>query len=134
MGWGRLLGGAFETQKEFLDAIAGWGLPVNPLIEVTDSVEGCWAFIERFEGQRGGLGYATDGVVIKVNNLSSQQELGTRSKSPRWCVAYKFAAERVATRLLGITWQVGKGGDGDACGGIGGGAGGGDDGAAGEFA
>ena len=109
-GMGEVVGGDFETQKGFVDAIGGWGLPVNPLVEVKGDIEGCWEFIERFDGLRGELGYATDGVVIKVNKLSDQQELGTRSKSPRWCVAYKFAAERVATKLLGITWQVGKGG------------------------
>ncbi len=109
-GMVEVVGADFETQKSFLEAIAGWGLPVNPNIELADDIEECWDYIERFDKLRGGLGYATDGVVIKVNNLSSQRELGTRSKSPRWCVAYKFAAERVATKLLGITWQVGKGG------------------------
>ena len=67
-----------------------------------------WAFIESFQSKRTNLGYATDGVVIKLDDYALQEQLGATRKSPRWCIAYKYAAEQAVTTLLKVDWQVGK--------------------------
>ncbi|QDU71204.1 NAD-dependent DNA ligase LigA [Mucisphaera calidilacus] len=99
----------FESYSVFCGALRGWGLPVNDALgDVTDSVEELWGMIERFERERIGLGFATDGVVVRVDRFDLQERLGVRSKSPRWVIAFKFAAERKETVLRDVVWQVGK--------------------------
>ncbi|MEM7682969.1 MAG: NAD-dependent DNA ligase LigA [Planctomycetota bacterium] len=105
---GMLEGARIDTQHGFLEACKGWGLPVNPKIERVESLGDAWDYVERFDRERGELGYGTDGVVIKLNRFDLQQRLGATSKSPRWLIAYKFAAERAVTKLLEVQWQVGK--------------------------
>ena len=105
--------GAFEgtmpkTHHELLESFASWGLPVNPHIRVHDHLEGVLAEIAHWDKLRTELGYDTDGVVVKVDNLGQRLELGNTSKAPRWVIAYKFAAEQATTRILAIDLQVGK--------------------------
>jgi DNA ligase (NAD+) len=99
-----------KKHSEFLEAVWGWGLPINPLMKICHNIESAWSFIEGFAATRVGLPYNVDGVVIKVDRLDQEDALGYTSKSPRWCIAYKYAAEQATTLLRGITWQVGKGG------------------------
>lgn len=100
----------FGSHHEFIQAAKVWGLPTNPLACVCHSIEEVWKCIEEFHTQRMTLPYGTDGLVVKVDRYDQQQQLGVTSKSPRWCIAYKYAAEQATTKLNGITWQVGKGG------------------------
>ncbi len=98
----------FVSHMAFLDTLRGWGLPTNPHTKQVAGFDEAWQFVETFEVTRRELGYATDGVVLKVDRLDDQATLGIRSKSPRWCIAYKYAAEQAVTRLIEVQWTVGK--------------------------
>ncbi|MEM1099013.1 MAG: NAD-dependent DNA ligase LigA [Planctomycetota bacterium] len=98
----------FATHEGFLESLRSLGLPTNPRIAPAENFDEAWAYVERFDADRRELGYATDGVVLKVDRLAEQAVLGTTSKSPRWCVAFKFPAERVRTVLRSVEVQVGK--------------------------
>lgn len=100
----------FASHSQLLEALKAWGIPINTYAQAT-SFDHVWQFIETFEARRADLGYLTDGVVVKVNQYDQQEELGYTSKSPRWCIAYKYAAEQATTILNKVTWQVGKGGN-----------------------
>lgn len=103
-------GGATEepiTQEALLALIKGWGMPVVDAARA-EGVDNVWAAVEAFGRARERLPFPTDGVVIKVNSRIVQRELGTSENAPRWAVAYKFAPERVTTRLRAITLQVGR--------------------------
>ena len=80
------------------------------MVSVCYGIEEAWQRVEAFQQQRDALGYEVDGVVIKVDRYDQQHQLGHTSKSPRWCIAYKYAAQQATTVLNAITWQVGKGG------------------------
>ncbi|MCC7145303.1 MAG: NAD-dependent DNA ligase LigA [Phycisphaeraceae bacterium] len=95
---------------ETLESFRGWGLPTAPLAKRCAGIEEVWREIEAFEKKRADLGFGTDGVVVKVDDRQGQEKLGFTSKSPRWCIAFKYAAEQAQTRLRDITWSVGKGG------------------------
>ncbi len=98
----------FQTHDQALKAAAQWGLPVSDkrrICKTTDQIE---EFINHWDTERKNLPYATDGIVIKVNELPYQEELGFTAKFPRWAVAYKFKAEQALTRLLSIDYQVGR--------------------------
>ncbi len=96
-----------EGHYESLEAARNWGFKV-PKAKLANSIDEVLEFIEHWDTHRHDLPYETDGVVIKVNNLHQQDELGHTSKSPRWAIAYKFKAERVSTRLNSISYQVGR--------------------------
>ncbi len=98
----------FETHSEAIAAAAGWGLPTSSLSRVVMGGAAVIGFIEEWDRRRKSLPYATDGVVIKVNDLQMQKRLGFTAKSPRWATAYKFKPEQALTRLLGIDYQVGR--------------------------
>ena len=100
----------FQSHSEFLAAAKAWGLPTNPLTRICDSIEKVWEAISDFQIKRHELSYGTDGLVVKVDSYAQQEQLGVTSKSPRWCIAYKYAAEQAQTTLRDIRWQVGKGG------------------------
>lgn len=85
-----------------------WGFPVSEHICVAKSLDEVFAYIDHWDVQRRTLPVATDGIVLKVNSLAQQQRLGFTAKSPRWAIAYKFAAERACTRLREVTFQVGR--------------------------
>lgn len=98
----------FETHEQALDAAASWGLPVSEHRRVFRSTEEVESYINHWDTERKTLPFATDGIVIKVNELAYQEDLGYTAKFPRWAVAYKFKAEQALTRLLSIDYQVGR--------------------------
>jgi len=97
-----------DTQFHGLEKAREWGFKVPKESRMAASIDEVIAFIEHWDHHRHDLPYETDGVVIKVNDLHQQEELGYTAKSPRWAVAYKFKAERVSTRLNSISYQVGR--------------------------
>lgn len=98
----------FATQFEGLEKARHWGFKVPKQSKLAKNMDEVFAFIDHWDTHRHDLPYETDGVVIKVNDLHQQDELGYTAKSPRWAIAYKFKAERVATRLNSISYQVGR--------------------------
>jgi DNA ligase (NAD+) len=102
------LKGHFEAVKE----AGNWGFKIpqqnNRFIEKTNSIEGIMDFIHYWDKQRENLEFEIDGIVIKVNAYAQQQKLGFTAKSPRWAIAFKFKANRVETKLLEVTYQVGR--------------------------
>lgn len=97
-----------QTHDRFLHALEQLGLPTHDDFKVCDSAQEAWDFVQAFDEKRHTLPYDTDGMVIKFNRYDVQDQLGVRSKSPRWCIAYKFAAEQAQTKLEAVEWQVGK--------------------------
>ena len=97
-----------NTQFESLDKARQWGFKVPEAATLAHSIEEVLEFIAYWDVHRHDLPYETDGVVIKVNDLQQQEELGYTAKAPRWAMAYKFKAEQVSTRLNSITYQVGR--------------------------
>lgn len=98
----------FHTHSQALEAAAGWGLPVSDKRKVCKNIDEIEKFITHWDTARKTLPFATDGIVIKINELPYQEELGYTAKFPRWAVAYKFKAEQALTRLLSIDYQVGR--------------------------
>ena len=98
----------FQTHDDALKAAQGWGLPVSDKRKVCRSIEEIEEFITYWDTERKNLPFATDGIVIKVNELPYQEELGYTAKFPRWAVAYKFKAEQALTKLISIDYQVGR--------------------------
>ncbi len=98
----------FKTHFESLEAARHWGFKVSKDTEKVKGLDGVKKFLEKWDKKRFSLDVDTDGVVIKVNSYEQQRALGFTAKSPRWAIAYKFKAERVATKLLAITYQVGR--------------------------
>lgn len=105
---GHLDGPAPETQWDLLEQLRAWGFLTNPNSRRCADLEQAVAFIEEWREKRHDLDYDMDGVVVKVNSLARQRELGAVSRSPRWAIAYKYPAEQVRTRLRDITVQVGR--------------------------
>jgi len=99
---------AARDQVDFFKLCRDLGVPTNPHIETADTLDQAWDYIEGFDETRRTLSYGTDGVVIKVASFALHKVLGANSKAPRWCIAYKFAAEQTQTKLLEVAWQVGK--------------------------
>ncbi|MCJ2090593.1 NAD-dependent DNA ligase LigA [Methylobacterium sp. E-005] len=106
--WGELSTPIAETQTGALRLFAEWGLPVNPLTETFTDVEAMLAHYRRIEADRAGLGYDIDGVVYKVDDLALQKRLGFVSRSPRWALAHKFAAQEATTVVEDIVINVGR--------------------------
>ncbi|QOJ13526.1 MAG: NAD-dependent DNA ligase LigA [Planctomycetia bacterium] len=98
----------WRTYSTVLESLRGWGLPVSRYGRTCPDIEAVVQFIERWDTERRALPFDTDGVVIKVDDLEQRTRLGTTSRAPRWCIAYKYAAEQAVTRLLGVDFQVGK--------------------------
>lgn len=107
-GIGAMDGVVFETQGEAYQAMRSWGLPIGKYVEVLQSRNEVEAFIERFLEHRHDLEHEIDGVVIKVNERSIQDSLGSTSRAPRWAIAYKYPPEEVVTKLLDIKVSVGR--------------------------
>lgn len=97
-----------KTHREAFDFIEKIGLKTTGIDEVLTSVEEIDKRIEYWKDAREKLDYETDGMVLKVNEIEYWEVLGNTTKSPRWAIAYKFPAKQVSTKLLGITWQVGR--------------------------
>ena len=105
---GAMEGIQVKSQTETLKLLHDFGFPVNSNATQLDSIEEVVAHCESWNDKRHDLPYDTDGMVIKVNDLGQREKLGITTKSPRWVVAYKFAAEQALTRLLNIELQVGR--------------------------
>jgi DNA ligase (NAD+) len=97
-----------KTQSDSLEYARKWGFKAPKESKLVPSIEEVFEFINHWDIARKELPYETDGVVVKVNSLRQQEELGFTAKSPKWAMAYKFAAEQVSTRLEEITYQVGR--------------------------
>lgn len=103
-----------ETEKEgachysLLEQARRWGFKISDGMRVAHSLQEVYDYIKYWDTERKLLPVATDGIVLKVNSMRQQQHLGYTAKSPRWAIAYKFKAERVCTRLLEVTYQVGR--------------------------
>ncbi|MEZ0184614.1 NAD-dependent DNA ligase LigA [Flavobacterium oncorhynchi] len=98
----------FTTQYEGLEAARNWGFKVPKEAKLVNNMQEVFEFIDYWDVHRHELPYETDGVVIKVNSIHSQEELGYTAKSPRWAIAYKFKSEQVSTKLKSISYQVGR--------------------------
>jgi DNA ligase (NAD+) len=98
----------FKTQFEGLQKARDWGFKVPTQSTLAKNLNEVFDFIAYWDKHRHDLPYETDGVVIKVNDLQHQEELGYTAKSPRWAMAYKFKAEQVTTQLNSISYQVGR--------------------------
>ena len=97
-----------ETHYNRLQIAKQWGFNISDAVKVCHSIDEVMAYIRHWDIERKNLPVATDGIVLKVNNLAMQDELGFTAKSPRWAIAYKFPAEKQLTRLNAITYQVGR--------------------------
>ncbi len=97
-----------DNHYDNLKTALSWGFKVPDSIRLCESVEEVLSFISFWDKERKNLPFDTDGVVIKVNSLMQQQELGFTAKSPRWAIAYKYKAEEALTRLLSVSFQVGR--------------------------
>jgi DNA ligase (NAD+) len=98
----------FSSQIEGLESARNWGFKVPSEAKLVNSMHDVFEFIDYWDVHRHKLPYETDGVVIKVNSIQHQQELGYTAKSPRWAIAYKFKSEQVSTKLKSISYQVGR--------------------------
>ncbi|HEY9074080.1 MAG TPA: NAD-dependent DNA ligase LigA, partial [Desulfobaccales bacterium] len=107
-GIGEVRGKSFESHWQVLQTLKKWGFRINPLIERGVGIEAAIDYHHRLEHQRHGLPYEIDGMVIKVDSLALQERLGTKARSPRWALAYKFAATQETTRVLDIVVNVGR--------------------------
>ena len=97
-----------DTHFGRLEVAKDWGFKISDAVKVCHSLEEVMAYINYWDAERKTLPVATDGIVLKVNSLSLQEELGYTAKSPRWAIAYKFPSEKQLTRLNAITYQVGR--------------------------
>jgi DNA ligase (NAD+) len=97
-----------KTHLESLQLIRKYGFPVNPHTKSFESIDTVIEYCHSWADKRNDLPYDTDGMVIKVNDLAQRKKMGTTSKSPRWVVAFKFAAEQKLTKLEKVEWSVGK--------------------------
>ena len=97
-----------DSQEKVLKHLAQLGFVVNPKRILAENIDEIWDFIQKVGQERENLPYDIDGVVIKVNDLAGQEELGFTVKAPKWAVAYKFPAEEKEAQLLSVDWTVGR--------------------------
>jgi DNA ligase (NAD+) len=107
-GVGRLEAVMFQSHWDILQSLARWGFRINPHSKICQGIEAALAYYEQLRREREALPYEIDGVVLKVNALALHEALGTRSRSPRWALAYKFVPKQAVTRVKEITVQVGR--------------------------
>ncbi len=105
---GYMQGMTIRTHWEALNHIREWGFPVNPHIHLANDLAEVVEYCKKWEKERFNLPYEIDGVVIKINDLSQQEELGTVARDPRWAIAFKYPPTQVATRLLDIRVNIGR--------------------------
>ena len=96
------------NQSELYGLLASWGLPTSNRVRVVETIDEVIAYIDELQAQRHSLEHEIDGVVVKVDSLSDQRELGFTSRAPRWAIAYKYPPEQVNTKLLDIRVSVGR--------------------------
>src|SRR5690242_12606260 len=102
------LEGAPDTQSGWYERLREWGLPVSNLYKVVPDMDGVRAYIARYDEHRHDTPYEIDGVVIKVDQIALQRQLGSTSRAPRWAIAFKYPPEEVTTRLRDIQVNVGR--------------------------
>jgi DNA ligase (NAD+) len=102
------LEGAPDTQSGWYERLREWGLPVSNLYQVVPDMDGVRAYIARYAEHRHDTPYEIDGVVVKVDQIALQRQLGSTSRAPRWAIAFKYPPEEVTTRLLDIQVNVGR--------------------------
>ena len=107
-GIGAATGVSFEKQSSAYELLKGWGLPTSDKYKVVSSRNEVLDFINQYEKNRHNVEHEIDGVVIKVNEIASQNTLGFTSRAPKWAIAYKYAPEEVVTKLLDIKVSVGR--------------------------
>ncbi|MBN2092114.1 NAD-dependent DNA ligase LigA [candidate division KSB1 bacterium] len=107
-GNGQIIGSEVDTQANLLHMLKKWGLKVNPYIRICQGTEALLDYYHEMETRREKLPYEIDGIVIKVNRFDFQRELGIKSRSPRYAIAYKFKAQQEVTRIEDIVVQVGR--------------------------
>ena len=98
----------FKNQSDLYALLASWGLPTSARFKVEDSIEGVIEYIKHYGEHRHDIEHEIDGVVVKVDDLGNQRQLGFTSRAPRWAIAYKYAPEQVNTKLLDIRVSVGR--------------------------
>ncbi len=99
---------AVATHSEMNACLRRWGIPTSPYARHCESIEEVIAFVAEWDRRRHQLDYDTDGLVVKVERFDQRRRLGSTSKAPRWCIAYKYAAQQAQSRLLSVDFQVGK--------------------------
>ena len=107
-GVGASEGLTFASYEQFVTAVRAWGVPTTPGVRVVHGVDEMMTAISEMIEELAGLSFEVDGIVVKVNDLATREQLGMRSKSPRWAVAYKWERYEASTKLLDIEVQVGK--------------------------
>ena len=107
-GLGESQGLASKSYEDVIQKMKGWGIPVGVETRSFDSIEGVIAHARLWADKRNTLDFQTDGLVVKVDDLSQRDRLGARSKSPRWVIAFKYEAEQAITKIVGIQVYVGK--------------------------
>lgn len=105
---GRVEDGQFSSQVQFLQKMAEWGIPVNPLVRVVNDIGGAVKYYDEMQSNRESLPYEIDGTVVKVNSFLLQRELGQKSRSPLWAIACKFPPRQAETILEDILLSVGR--------------------------
>jgi DNA ligase (NAD+) len=107
-GIGAATGVKFDQQSSAYELLKGWGLPTSSRYKVVSNRKGVIAFIDQYEKNRHNVEHEIDGVVIKVNEIDAQNNLGFTSRAPKWAIAYKYPPEEVSTKLLDIKVSVGR--------------------------
>ena len=107
-GLGEVRGLDARSYWEVLEKLRDWGIPVSSHNQLYDTIEEVIEHARLWESRRNTLDFQTDGLVVKVDDLGQRDRLGTRSKSPRWLIAFKYEAEQAVTKVVGISVQVGK--------------------------
>lgn len=107
-GNGEIVGAKFARGSEMFKKFREWGIPTSPHQKVCEGIDEVAAFVHAWESRRHELEYETDGLVIKVDRLDQREILGVTSRYPRWCIAYKYAAEQAESVLVAVDFQVGK--------------------------
>lgn len=107
-GFGEIAPLPADTQWQLFELFKGWGIPISPYLRRVDSIDAVIEQVHFWDKKRFELEYATDGLVVKIDRLDQRDLLGMTTRSPRWCIAFKFAAERARTKLRSVRFQVGK--------------------------
>lgn len=105
---GYIEGRSFETQQDMLDFMKANGLNISPFVRPAQTIEEALEAVHQIEKERETLDFLIDGATIKITNMRTREVLGTTDKFPRWSIAFKFPAQETVTKLLKITWEVGR--------------------------
>ena len=105
---GYIEGRSFDTQQDMIAFMQENGLPVSPFAKEASSIEEAMALVHEIEAQRDALDFLIDGATIKLTDMRTREVLGTTDKFPRWAIAFKFAAQETTTKLLDISWELGR--------------------------